>query len=156
MVMPVLLGSDILRWVALEVERIVRSLEKRFFAIIRASSLSPIVKTVSGFGYSIAQRLNAREENKYEIAIGAYDSDLVTVFKTKDMFVLDWNMTFTGRMDLTQRNCNFIGTKPGQYACVTTNVCLLYKMSRKTSSSLTLSKETIHEIYFTYHAKYYS
>lgn len=78
-----------------------------------------------GFGSSIAQHLPSIEGQGYDLAIGAYDSDTVLVFKSKEVVDVIWSMTFTGKIDLSNNECIC-----EQYAqlcpCIDLNVCLEY------------------------------
>ncbi|XP_045132210.1 integrin alpha-5-like [Portunus trituberculatus] len=78
-----------------------------------------------GFGSSIAQQVPSIEGQGYDLAIGAYDSDTVLVFKSKEVVNVTWSMAFIGKIDLSKNEC--ICGQFGQLCpCIGLEVCLEY------------------------------
>ncbi|XP_063860652.1 integrin alpha-5-like isoform X1 [Scylla paramamosain] len=78
-----------------------------------------------GFGSSIAQQLPSIEGQGYDLAIGAYGSDTVLVFKSKEVVDVIWSMTFIGKIDFSKDECiceQFLRLCP----CIDLEVCLMY------------------------------
>ncbi|KAK8751357.1 hypothetical protein OTU49_014395, partial [Cherax quadricarinatus] len=97
-------------------------LEKEHKQVIQASSVSPHMQ-LSGFGFSISQRLPGDSGLGYDVAVGAYTSDAVLVFRSKVVLSLIWTLNFSSFMDLTSENCTY---KNQRYSCVQVSVCLNY------------------------------
>ncbi|XP_069160546.1 LOW QUALITY PROTEIN: integrin alpha-8 [Procambarus clarkii] len=97
-------------------------LEKKYQQIIRASSLSTPM-ALSGFGFSISQRLPGDSGLGYDVAVGAHTSDVVLVFRSKVVLNMTWSLTFASNMDLTKKDCKY---KEDWYSCVSATVCILY------------------------------
>ncbi|KAK3858825.1 hypothetical protein Pcinc_035010 [Petrolisthes cinctipes] len=101
--------------------------------ILKASELSlqlPRPVSISTFGSSIAKALPAASGAGYDVAVGAHTSDTVLVFRTKEVVMFTWTLTFSGPIDLTSLSCPS-RHDVSMHPCVTATVCFSYHTRNK-------------------------
>lgn len=108
--------------------------------VIDAMDMPSSVRPLDGFGFAIAQKMPDATGNGFDLGIGVFNSDKVLVFKTKEVIAVEWNVTFSGKMNLTSSTCIMGGdTSAGKYPCVDMKTCFLYRvLNTKTKTKQTL------------------
>ncbi|XP_068231419.1 integrin alpha-8-like isoform X2 [Palaemon carinicauda] len=114
-----------------------KGLEEMYRQVIKASELPAYTQPISGLGFSIAQNLPGGKNIGTQLAIAAYDSDIVLVFELKEVITVDWSLTFNPKViDLTEKNCIDTSETSAEksYPCVQMKACLQYSSTKLSSS----------------------